>query len=53
MRNKAHMRIDIRKHEFMSKTFFYQGIRFWNVILDNIDINVSLVVFKNVLKSFY
>ena len=51
-RNKAHMRIDIRKHEFTGKTFFYEGIRFWDFILDNIDINVSMLVFKNVLTKF-
>ena len=51
-RNKSHMRVDKQRHEFMSKTFYYQGIRFWNVILENIDINVSLFVFKNMLKQF-
>ena len=32
-RNKSHMRVDKQRHEFMSKTVYYQGIRFWKIMI--------------------
>ena len=40
------------KCEAIYRTFSYQGIYIWNLILTNININVSFPIFKKKLKSF-
>ena len=45
-RANNHLRNRKGKSESIYSTFSYQGIYIWNVILTNININVSFVVFK-------
>ena len=52
-RNRHHLHLPRGKHEFIYKTFQYQGAHIWNLLLNKLDVHVSLVKFKNVSKSFF
>ena len=45
-RNKYKMRSAYGKHEFMYSNFRVVGIHIWNYILDHLDVNVTLPIFK-------
>ena len=49
-RNRFHLRIPKGNHEFIYKTFQFQGIYIWNFIIDNIDIKIPFNKFKTDLK---
>ena len=53
-RNRHHIHLSRGKHEFVYKTFQYQGAHTWNLLLKNkLDIYVSFTKFKKTLKSFF
>ena len=39
-------------NEFIYRTFKFQSVDIWNNILQNININVSFLTFKHLLKHF-
>ena len=45
-RNKDIMRSAYGKHEFMYINFRFAGIHIWNIILDHLDVNVTLSKLK-------
>ena len=51
-RQKHHLHSSVGHHEFIYKTFTFQGIYIWNTILKNVSINVSFIKFKYLLKSY-
>ena len=51
-RNKHNLRSQNSKHEYIHNTFSYESIYIWNVIIRNLNIQVSFAKFKKVLKTF-
>ena len=51
-RQRYHLHIKKSNHEYVYRSFIYQGVYIWNLIIDNIEFNVSIPKFKHVLKKF-
>ena len=45
-RNKHHLHLPKRKHEFIYTTFQYQGAHIINLLLNKVNTHVSLIKFK-------
>ena len=51
-RQAQHLHSMKGKSEFVNRTFAFQSVVIWNKLIENININVSLVRFKHSLKGF-
>ena len=49
---KLHLRNKKSNHEYVYRSFIYQGVYIWNMIIDNIEVTISIAKFKHVLKKF-
>ena len=51
-RQKLHLHIRKCNHEYVYRSFIYQGVYIWNMIIDHIEVRISVAKFKHVLKEF-
>ena len=51
-RQKNHLHASKGIHQFIYKTFTFQGIYIWNTILRNINTNISFCKFNHIIKSY-
>lgn len=51
-RNAQNLRIPRVRTTLADKFIRKTGVKFWNIIKDNLDTEVSLMTFKNLLKKY-
>ena len=49
-RQKLHPHIKKNNHEYVYRNLIYQGVC-WNMIIDNIEVNISIAKFIYILKK--
>ena len=51
-RQKLHLHIKKCNHEYVCRRFICQGVYIWNMIIDDIEVRISVAKFKHILKNF-
>ena len=51
-RLKLHLHIRKCNHEYVYRRFIYQGVYIWNIIIDHIEVRISVAKIKLILKKF-